>query len=76
MDIVGCVLHHPGQYFVEVTVYGGRWVRGRGRGDLHLSSQPFMEVKSIYWGGCEGGKEGEVGATYIFPAALHGVNSV
>lgn len=51
-------------------------VGGRDRGDLYLSSQPFMEVKSIYGGGCEGGKEGEVGATYIFPAALHGVNSV
>lgn len=50
-------------------------VGGRDRGDLYLSSQPFMEVKSIY-GGCEGGKEGEVGTTYIFPAALHGVNSV
>lgn len=51
-------------------------VGGRDRGDLYLSSQPFMEVKSIYGGECEGGKEGEVGATYIFPAALHGVNSV
>lgn len=56
MDIVGCVLHHPGQYFVEVTVYGGRWVRGRVRGDLHLSSQPFMEVKSIYGGGVKAGR--------------------
>lgn len=51
-------------------------VGGRDRGDLYLSSQPFMEVKSIYGGECEGGKEGEVGATYIFPAALHEVNSV
>lgn len=45
-------------YFVEVTVYGGRWVRGRVRGDLHLSSQPFMEVKSVYGGGGGGVKAG------------------
>lgn len=37
-------------------MYGGRWVRGRGRGDLHLSSQPFMEVKSVYGGGVKAGR--------------------